>query len=485
MALYKNPYRPVDPDIEEWFDGRKWVITSLDNYILNVVEPLCVSVVAERGIGGKAAVRNYLQLRKAELSLRIVECDVKNFPKGGNAADFYRELVLVLLSQLSAVPPEIHKVASRLMNNKSGNLYEINDDFWLFFELVLEQDASKPLLLVFYSFDQLPKLFQFGGLDWTLLKQLHEKFTVPLYYLVVSRRLLKHIEELHGLVHSRFATLFQSLLRIGLLEIEEARRLIREPAQITLNCAPWPEWLEALILEWSGRNPHCIQIICFYLFSQLWIQGENISPDDIQQLNHKVSKELRLYFKRLLDNLIEDRLIDALIYTVESGYSTVYIDQTEQLIDLGYFLPELVQNNEYRLFSPLFQDYLVQRGILSAVVHLVEEGGSDSVVISPKVQAILNQTISQELRIWQKNYFKRRTRLQEKPDTDEYILCFLTGYEEGLEDTELQELRRCLFDAYFDESTRRNDRRSRDVKRTYFHKECERWLERYKEDETS
>ncbi|NUM80611.1 hypothetical protein HUU42_07355 [bacterium] len=89
MATLKNPYRPVDPDIEERFEGREWVITSLDSYFLNVTEPLCVSVVAERGIGGKAAVRKYLQCRKAELSLRIIECDLKEWSKGENAADFF------------------------------------------------------------------------------------------------------------------------------------------------------------------------------------------------------------------------------------------------------------------------------------------------------------------------------------------------------------------------------------------------------------
>jgi len=483
MASLKNPYRPVDPDMEDRFEGREWVITSLDSYLLNVTKPLCVSVVAERGIGGKATVRKYLQLRKAELSLRIVECDLKGWSKGENAADFYRKLVQSILPQLTALSPEIRKVTNRLGNNKSSNLYEIEDDFWQFFELLREQNPSMPLLIVFYYFDELPELFHFEELDWTFLRQLHEQFATRLYYLIVSRRLLKYIEKLHGLEHSHFSTLFQSVIRIGLLEHKDTSNLSRKPAQVILNNNPWDEWLEDLIIEWSGGNPHCVQTICFHLFSQIWIQGRDIAPNNIDHLSLELGKVLRPHFDRLLDNLSKDKLIEVLKYMLESGYSASHHDQIEQLIDLGYFLYEPAQNKEYRLFSPLFHDYLVQRGVLSPAISSECEDKMP-VVISPKVQTILNQPSSQELRLWQQHYFQKRNRIQEKPDTDEYVLRFLTGYEQKLSVMELQELRRCLLDKYFDERHLRNDSRTKDAQRAYLYAECDRWLKRYKEDES-
>jgi hypothetical protein len=480
-SFYKNPYRAVDPDIEEGFFQREPILRKLDGYLLNVVEPSCASIVAERGTGGRAAVRQFLNTRADKLPFLIVECDVKSdLGKGGTAIDFYRALIRFLLNHLSNLPSAGHRIGNRLIHSTFESLYDLESDLWEFFQAIRGSENTPPLLLVFYSFDRLPYHFSFDGLDWSYLKELHNQVNLRVYYLVVSRRPLRYIESLHGLEKSLFSTIFLPPYRVGLLSDKETWTLIREPAESILKCPPWSEWLAEHIFEWGGRHPYCTQYICFELFERIWNQREHFEPSDADRLATELGSGLREYFTRLYDNLANDELLDPLVQTVVTGFRGSQSPQIEELVDLGYFLPEPALERQYTLFSPLFYRYLVQRGDLSPPPPppVVEPKPA-----LPKVQAILDlENPSPNVQLWFEDYRRQHKRIAEKPDVDGYVLLFLTGLEEGLNDQELLELRRHLLQRYCDDCQERGDRRKFPAIRTYFYSECGRWRQRFEED---
>lgn len=365
---YQNPYPATDPDIEENFLHREPVSRALDGYLLHRDEPSCISIVAERGLGGRAAVRQFLASRINNIPFRILECDVKSeLGLGKTSADFYRGLVRLILKRIVSLPEVAKITGGRLLDNSSNNLGDLEEDLFGFFRQARGLGDSLPLLLVFYSFDRLPRCFDFEPLDWSFLKEFNSQIDLRLYYLIVSRRPLRYIESLHGLQHSLFSTIFRPPLRIGLLTEQEARDMIRIPAESVLKQNPWHEWLAKSILNWGGRNPYCTTFICSEIFELIWNQGEKFESPDADKLAWQLTDGLREYFDRLLDNLEADQLLEALIHGVEPNDFEPFSWTTafEELIDLGYFLPEPAkEEQQYILFSPLFHNYLVRRGIL-------------------------------------------------------------------------------------------------------------------------
>jgi DNA-binding CsgD family transcriptional regulator len=366
MSKYKNPYRPIDPDMASCLRGRSWVLRKLDNTLLHVEEPSPISILAERGIGGQKIIKKYLEKRRMHLSLRVVECDIKgDFKQGGNAVDFYLMLVRQVHLQLSTLPAEATQIAMRLENNPATDLYDIEADFWRFFEKINEFDPQNPVLIVFYSFDRLPKLFAFDALDWTFLKDLYVNLKYRLYYLIVSRRTLRYLEHLHGLSRSLFSTIFLPPIRVGLLTEAETLDLITRPGQAVLQLPPWEDWLLELILEWGGRHPYCTEYICSYLFEQIWQSPQKIlQPADAELLADQLLKELEPFFDRLFRNLENDQLLRLLVKILIHGYDSLEHERIRELEDLGYFEPQHLKNNKHILFSPLFHQYLVNRQVL-------------------------------------------------------------------------------------------------------------------------
>lgn len=481
MSPHKNPYHPIDPDAEDSLFQRESVLRKLDGCLLHVDEPSCTAIIAERGMGGPAAVKQFLRTRADQLPVRVVECDVKSeLGKGDTAADFYRALINFLWPQLDDLPATVHRVGSRLVNNTSERLDDLQEDLWTFFWEI--RKSSSRLLLVFYSFDRLPHRFAFDELDWSLLRGFHNEVDIRIYYLLVSRRPLRYIEHLHNLDLSLFSTLFSSTTyRLGLLRQEEAWKLITEPAETILGHPPWPQWLAERIFEWGGRHPYCIQHICSELFDRIWIRGKQLKPLGTDHIVDELGRGLREYFDRLYENLENDELIHPLVRAVELGHTGAHFTEVAELLDLGYFLPEPAEEGQYMLFSPLFRDYLVRRGHLSPPP--LKTPPLPPTPKSPKVQAILElDGPSSDVRLWFEDYQGKHTRIANKPDVDSYTLLFLTGCEIGLSEEELLELRKHLFLRYRDNCEERGDRRNVAALRTYLYSECRRWRQRFEQD---
>lgn len=362
MLPYKNPYHPIDPDVEDSPFQRESVLRKLDSCLLHVDKPSCTAIIAERGMGGPAAVKQFLRTRAGRLSVRVAECDVKSdLSKGDTAAAFYRALIHLLWRRLDDLPATVHHAGSRLVNNTSKRLDDLQENLWTFFRGIRE--SGLPLLLVLYSFDRLPHRFPFDELDWSFLRGFHDDVDIRIYYLLVSRRPLRYIERLHNLEHSLFSSIFLPPYRVGLLSEEEAWALITAPAGLTLERSLWPGWLAERIFEWGGRHPFCTQYICSELFDRIWIQGEQLKRSEVHHIADELYRGLREYFDRLYDNLVDDKLIDPLVRAVESGGATPQFTEVEDLVDLGYFLPEPARERQYVLFSLLFRDYLTRRGV--------------------------------------------------------------------------------------------------------------------------
>ncbi|MBI1879307.1 MAG: hypothetical protein HYR94_14005 [Chloroflexi bacterium] len=344
------------------------------------------------------------------------------------------------------------------------------------------RESGLPLLLVFYSFDRLPKHFRFDSIDLSFLRKMNEDPKLGIYYLIVSRRPLMYIEKLHNLAPSYFSTIFLPPYRVGLLSEEETKALIKEPAQPILLHSPWDDWLAESIFEWGGRHPCCIRHICSELFERIWNQGEQFRPSDANRIASELGNSLRFYFDRLYVNLANDGLILPLVRTVESGYIGSHFSEVQELLDLGYFLPELAREGRYQLFSPLFHNYLVWRGDLRLPPPPFPSPPVPP--MRPKVEKILNlERPLPDIRLWFEDYQREHTRIAVKPDVDSYVLLFLTGCTEKLTEEELMELRLHLFFRYRDDCEERGDRRKVDVLRTYFYAECKRWRQRFEKEQ--
>jgi hypothetical protein len=293
---------------------------------------------------------------------------------------------------------------------------------------------------------------------------------------------LSYIESFHNLERSLFSTIFLPPYRIGLLSEQEAWAFITDPGQSVLGRSPWDEWLAEHIFNWGGRHPYCIQHICLELFGRIWNQKEQLKPANVGDIADELGSTLRPFFDRLYASLENDGLIRPLVQAVESGYIASQFTKITMLSDLGYFLPEHAKEKKYVLFSPLFRDYLVQRGELSPPSS-PQSKDAEPQPASPRVQKILNlEKPSRNVRLWFDDYRKQHPRIAEKPDVDGYTLLFLTGLEEGLTNEELLELRQHLLLYYRDDCEESGDKRRLAVLRTYLYGECRRWRQRFEED---
>lgn len=364
--MISNPYAPFDPDVfhpkmETHLVTRAVVFKKLASYLLNVREPACVSIVAERGMGAESSVKQFIRQDDFSKKFTVVECESKtDLGRGGNVIDFYKSLVEHVSTRASSLPDAAFEFAARIRNAQPTSLSEIENDFWGFFNAIRE--GIPPLLLVFYAFDAIPSYFTLDGADWMLLKELNNRPEIRCYFLVVSRRPIPYIETLHHLQDSLFSTIFSTTtVRIGLLTPEETKNIIHGIGKNALGRAPWPDWLEQLIYKWSGRNPACTLFICHEMFEQIWIEEVQFKQTQKDKIFQQIYEGLIAYFDRLYDNLESDELIETLLYLIRQGYSSTHYEKSMRLTELGYFLPEEAHDKKYILFSPLFEKYIQMR----------------------------------------------------------------------------------------------------------------------------
>lgn len=365
--MIRNPYAPIDPDtfhpgMNNAPISRTIVINKLASYLLNVDEPSCVSIVAERGMGVEPTVKRFVRMEELSRKFTVVECDSKSdLGVGGDVIDFYQALVRHISGKISSLPDPARDAASRILQRKPMRLSDIATDFWEFFRIIREMCA--PLLLVFYAFDSLLDYYDLRGTDWMFLRELNNNPEHRCYFLVVSRRPIPFIEILHHLKDSLFSTLFSATtVRVGLLTPAETKHIIRELAKTALEGrTPWQDWVEQLLYRWGGRNPTCTLFVCHELFEQIWIEKivfKNVHQEKIFQ---QLYEGLTPYFDRLYDNLESDDLLQPLLKLFQEGNSYDFHKASEHLIDLGYFLRDDAREKRYILFSPLFERYLQER----------------------------------------------------------------------------------------------------------------------------
>jgi DNA-binding CsgD family transcriptional regulator len=394
--MIPNPYAPIDPDIfypgiEHGLITRTVALRKLAGYLLNSQEPACVSIVAERGMGGDSMVKRFVRTDEPSRKFRIVECDSKgDLGQGGSVIDFYKALVNHVSKQVASLPNAAAEAAARIRNAQPARLSEIETDYWEFFRTLRE--SGPPLLLVFYAFDAIPSYFNLEGVNWTLLRELNNRPELRCYLLVVSRRPIPYVEMLHHLQDSLFSTLFSATtIRVGLLSPEETKNIVHGIGKTALGRDPWPDWLEPLILQWSGRNPSCAFYICHELFEQIWIEKIPLRSAQKQKIFQQLYEGLSVYFERLYDNLQSDQLIETLLSVMRLGYSTAQYEKIMRLVELGYFLPEEARDKKYILFSPLFDRYIHERclGENTRVVDLtVQFSGAETRVLEELARGI-------------------------------------------------------------------------------------------------
>lgn len=368
----KNPYSAANPDATLGLIRRPEVNERLDSWLVNSAETQLAAIIAERGMGGAAAVRRYLDDHAADLPLRIVHCDLKaDLGKGDSPLDFYRNLALFVFDRLEE-PSALSRLAARLRAADLASSDELarsdafGKDFFEFFQKLKEDAPDRPLLLALYNFDRLPRQFPFSGTDLAWLRVLHDDEAYRLYYVVVSRRDLGYVERLHGLEDSLFATRFGGhVRRIGLLSDVEAGRLIRAAER---TGTPWPAWLPEFLRRWGGNHPYCLQYVCFEMYERLFNRGESLERAAAEKLSDEWLRPEYFgdYFERLYQSLKRDRLLEPLVRAVRHGYHSPHHAELLELVETGYFARDgsatPLQQREYRLFSPLFHDFLTQRG---------------------------------------------------------------------------------------------------------------------------
>jgi hypothetical protein len=477
MNSYKNPYRPLVDDGESFYPKER-VFADLDSFLVNVQEASPLSIIAERGIGGTEAIRSYLQSRKDRLRFRVVECNLKNELCGGNdAVDFYRNLVEHVKESLGPLPESANSyaeiISSRIQLDPSTFKMKVEG----FFRILRNIDPERPILLVFYFFDCLPGNYHFDPGDWILLRRLYNNTNNRLYYLVHSRTPISTLEKLNK-IDSLFGGIFQ-LLRLNLLKPDEARCLATKPALACVGEDPWPVWILERIIEWGGRNQACIEILCFHLFDLIWNQHCLYREEDTANLENNLYSYLKQgYFSRLYEHLEEDNLLSALAHAATKGYRSSLLPKIDELVYLGYFLPETVAQRQYILFSPLFRRYLIERGVIIEESKASSEEAGESTL--PRVAEILNMSSPpDEILDWFEGEFRVPRPPQKKPDLDKFSQFYLTGIYNGLIEEELSQLKSRLCEKYLIESEIPLGQRDHGDLQRNFHTELRRWKERY------
>jgi DNA-binding CsgD family transcriptional regulator len=370
---YRNPFT-ANPNADQSIYLREDVLRRLDSSLLEAQRPAHVSIQAERYMGGEAIIRNFLSSRKEAFHFRVVECSADDLGTGASAADFYRQLIRHIHERVDNLPAEAQRAARRLHAGTSVFLDDQTEDFEMFFDQI--RTSGPPLLLVFYAFDQLPQCFPFGGRDWGPLRKLVDLMDV--YLLIGTRRPLRRIEQRYGLKDSEFVARINNNILIGLLSEAEARARIVDRAQAALGKPAWEQWLIDAILQWSGRHPYCIEQICFELFEWIWNEQQQFSPKDADALAERLSDILYEMFNRLYQNLVKDGLHTPLIRAIESGGKEPRVTDVQDLLHLGYFVPELAKNSNskerrYNPFSTLFRGFLLDCGALNADPAKIDE----------------------------------------------------------------------------------------------------------------
>lgn len=372
-----NPFAASDPDLEMGLIPRREVELKLQSSLIHTRFPSCVSIIAERGMGGRAAVQQFLTKQRDLLPFRVVIWDAKNLHTSQrSAAAFYQVLIRQAQEQLQPLPVKVKAAAEAILAHQEVSLQDIRTDFFTFFHEVKAADEPRPLLLVFYNFDYLLNLFDFAGLDWVWLRQLYDEQQYRAYFVIVSRRPLEYIEKKGRLNDSNFASRFAgNALRIGLLNKREADMVLNKVSENfdpNAAAAPpriWPPWLRRHLLFWSGHNPYCLEYSCHILFDRLWNHEESLAERNKQTLANDLIQNNFLggYFRRLYKSLEKDQLLTTLTKALTTGYNSAEHDVLEELWDMGYFkpLPELLPlpEREFGLFSPLFHQYLLNRQI--------------------------------------------------------------------------------------------------------------------------
>ena len=464
-----NPYSDSIPELEDHFFHRDDVVKNLETFFCNARLSNRI-IVAERGIGARASVRHFLNHSKNELSFRFVQCDVaKDLGTSGDATKFYRSLVRFLSKQLQPLPDNIQSIVDMILST-SGPLYEIDFELIEFFELISNIDG-KPLLLVFYSFDQLPTHFQFDPLDWTLLKQ----FGDTISYLIISRRPVVYLEKAYNLEFSQFGLIFSPPYYVGLVEETLVNKIIMEPtSEISLRDF-WPDWLVAHIIDWGGNNFYCIQCICFELFRYIQ-KAESFSKSELASIEDKMYIHLHNYFESLYKYLHRDEFLQP-INNALKGNLVNYRWQIQELQQMGYLIPE---HDRFRLFSPLFKRYLEDKNLFEQKEKSNPITPIEVRTLPLEVSKLLDPVhISKDIDLWFDSYIDGNKRIKSSPSEKKYILQYLTGILEDLSKKDLMTLRKNLYHQY---KIEREDEGHIAQVQSAFYQTLKRWADRYRAD---
>lgn len=362
-----NPYLYGPIVSGDRFFGRDTELQQLVARIVRAAEPASCSVVGETRIGKSSLLTKFVEIiGDQQPGLLILKYDVGAYFQAGRTADFYRQFISLIHTDLGRLPGLDHEAALRARDSATPWPVMVRS-IEAFFRSIRE--TGRRVVIILDEFDFMTEHFKFDPQGWKLLRSLGYEVDHRVCYLTASRRSVEALERDAG-ISSNFAGIFGDPIRLGLMTEAETRQLVDRPAERA--GFPWSEAQRRLTLQVAGYHPYCLQMTCFHLFD--W-REQGILPDDAseQWVIERLRSGFRSFFDLLRSRLERTGLFDVLLKIVYGVPSTTDAHQVEELVDLGYIIHREDKGDGFQPFSPALDCYLKAWGRTVELWPLMEQ----------------------------------------------------------------------------------------------------------------
>jgi len=341
MDITHNPYlnRAMIRDIEDFY-GRKREVARIYSRI-GTAHPQSVSIVGTRRIG-KSSLLNFI----------YQEANRKKYLRNPQQ---YKFLLIDFQERKNITLPEFFGSLFELLSREFQGELDITEDpsYEGLKEVVTKiQREGFKLILLFDEFDSITKNENFDMEFFAFLRALANRYDVA--YIVSSGRRLQEFCHTKDIADSPFFNIFSNLF-LSPFSRQEALELICEPSK----AVDYPlDAVADIILSMAGYFPFFLQIACSVFFE--YALDYSVSPEDIplSEILDVFLEEASDHFEYIWEHSPADQ--QQVLLQLAEGKRPPESQQylVKELHKQGYVL---LEENQQRLFSELFKEYILQQ----------------------------------------------------------------------------------------------------------------------------